>query len=822
MKKRLTAMLLLALCLCLGFAGAEQQPPAGKTEGSLDRYRLERLENTPIYLAGGAGLRYKPNGYEHVSLSLNGDENLTNLTVEYLSGPESLRAVILPLQDEWNDNKFCLTINGDGLTEAGDATFRLYAETETRWAEREITIQVRPYEGNPVETAKAYYEVPLETEIHTWDAVRSLYRSPAGYYGGAYAMKNGSIEHSDVKREDYEIVVYEGTFIAHQPGVYTLWTEMDVGLNASMILPVSILAGDVPYFLRAEADSVLPGDSAKIELIRVSEAAQAAEIHWSCEGGDASIDENGLLTVGDSAAGEITVRAGAEGMPEAQLTLRAAGYAGSLPRTEFSDETKRYLDELQSMTVYGQPEGWNSYDYFGLPVSLAGGEKAKTISIELIDGEDSAYSVSDYFHAVYFYYSNITFGGRDMKFVLIAEGAKHYAQETVTIRYGGTPALKLPAPPPRSVILPAGSSVTGADVTETEAPMTAALGVWSEKKKQVIFEQAKAQGKTGAGAFTLTDGVFTPLAEGSYEGVIAYRCGNLTYPQGIGVNLVFSDTLKKEDFALTLTADRAAAAAGQKIALTPVFANPDAVNKKAKNDGVTYTLTVNGEGAEGWCSIKDNTITVNKSLPGAAELLIRAESAYCPSELPQAELRIPLVPAAEALTAELTAETLYLADGMDTANIKAAAQPAEAIQTFSYSSSAPKVAAVDEDGTVHALSSGKAVITVKATDGSGRSAKVNVTVAAPVTGLTLESKSDTVSAGKSLTIKAVTEPEKPTDKTLEWSFDCPAEMEEYVTLKSGALTVKKGCPAGIVTVRARALGALPGADVAAELAVSVE
>ena len=41
-------------------------------------------------------------------------------------------------------------------------------------------------------------------------------------------------------------------------------------------------------------------------------------------------------------------------------------------------------------------------------------------------------------------------------------------------------------------------------------------------------------------------------------------------------------------------------------------------------------------------------------------------------------------------------------------------------------------------------------------------------------------------------------------------------------MKAGNLTVKKGCPAGVVTVRAKASGALPGTQIAGEMAVTVE
>lgn len=79
----------------------------------------------------------------------------------------------------------------------------------------------------------------------------------------------------------------------------------------------------------------------------------------------------------------------------------------------------------------------------------------------------------------------------------------------------------------------------------------------------------------------------------------------------------------------------------------------------------------------------------------------------------------------------------------DTYTIKAAVTPSNASnKKLSYSSSDKSVAKVSSKGTVTAVKAGKAVISVKTTDGSKKTAKLNVTVKAAA-------KSDTaVSSGK--------------------------------------------------------------------------
>ena len=128
-----------------------------------------------------------------------------------------------------------------------------------------------------------------------------------------------------------------------------------------------------------------------------------------------------------------------------------------------------------------------------------------------------------------------------------------------------------------------------------------------------------------------------------------------------------------------------------------------------------------------------------------------------------------------------------------------------------WSSSNSRVATVDEYGYVTAVSVGKATITAKANDGSGKKAGFTVRVINPASSLTLSSKAPVdsryVAFGKSIGIRAAVGDTygKPTLTDLNWSFTVwseygeDPELTQYLKSKklialnrSGTLTVKSG------------------------------
>ena len=135
--------------------------------------------------------------------------------------------------------------------------------------------------------------------------------------------------------------------------------------------------------------------------------------------------------------------------------------------------------------------------------------------------------------------------------------------------------------------------------------------------------------------------------------------------------------------------------------------------------------------------------------------------------------------------------TLSLKTG-ETSTLTATVFPAEATdRTVSWKSGNPSVATVDANGTVRAISVGKAVITATTTDG-GKTASCTVTVqqsTVAVTGVSLPS-SLTMNYKDSARLTATVEPADATNAAVRWSSSDSKIVE--VDANGNLTTHKKG------------------------------
>lgn len=101
-------------------------------------------------------------------------------------------------------------------------------------------------------------------------------------------------------------------------------------------------------------------------------------------------------------------------------------------------------------------------------------------------------------------------------------------------------------------------------------------------------------------------------------------------------------------------------------------------------------------------------------------------------------------------------------------NITATVSPSDATnKNVTWTSSDTKVATVDKNGSVKAISKGTATITCKTVAG-GKTATCKVTVVIPETGVTLNKTSTTIKKGRSKTITATVNPTIATNKKVTW------------------------------------------------------
>ena len=150
-----------------------------------------------------------------------------------------------------------------------------------------------------------------------------------------------------------------------------------------------------------------------------------------------------------------------------------------------------------------------------------------------------------------------------------------------------------------------------------------------------------------------------------------------------------------------------------------------------------------------------------------------------------ATLTVQAKPAPVSVTGvSLDKATLELYTG-DTATLTATVEPDNADnKDVTWKSNNESVATVDTSGKVTAVGAGTATITATAADGSEKYDTCTVTVTQPVTGVTLDKPSMTLTEGDSETLTATVEPSNATNKNVTWSSSDPS----VATVANGVVT----------------------------------
>ena len=141
---------------------------------------------------------------------------------------------------------------------------------------------------------------------------------------------------------------------------------------------------------------------------------------------------------------------------------------------------------------------------------------------------------------------------------------------------------------------------------------------------------------------------------------------------------------------------------------------------------------------------------------------------------------------------------LTLSEG-DFSSLSLVITPSNAsVQTVSWKSSSPTVATVSQSGRIDALAEGTTLITVTTEDG-GKTASCAVTVKAkviPVSGITLDKTSLSMTEGDEQTLSATVTPTNATDKSVKWS----SNNTSVATVSSSGVVTAKAAGSATITV----------------------
>lgn len=215
-------------------------------------------------------------------------------------------------------------------------------------------------------------------------------------------------------------------------------------------------------------------------------------------------------------------------------------------------------------------------------------------------------------------------------------------------------------------------------------------------------------------------------------------------------------------------------AAGKSITLKAVMMPADATEK-----GVVWSVDCDKSIA----SISQSGKLTTKKVSGITTITVTAVSKQ--NSAIRATHTVTIRPVTTGLAISAPRLTIDLAS--PTLQLTAKCIPEDASQQVAWSTSNKRIATVDANGLVTAKKVGKVTITAKATDGSGRSAKITLTVGSAVGTLEIRGAS-AVAQGKTITLNAVITPATATNQKVIWSVDCGkdiATIDRHGRLKAG-------------------------------------
>ena len=787
MKKKLLKMICAVLCIVLltgmmGTAAAAKKKSGGSIEASgieealADWYYVvdtvpEGLLNQkeePLFLYSSSG-----QGSE--------SEQPTICSADFQSGDAALKDAI---QFRIENTGTHIWVDNNCLKSPGEATFKLHLESDSYIFEKKYTLRVLDYNEYPmfeVINEHAVIEADLEDnwydktliemvmkvnaedirtklKIKPWN-YRSWYIKP--YLYDIELPKEA--EERNALTHDYVPYPFERIFktTLHDFGAYEVQAGYAEG-NVKLSLPVRISALGLTVNASGEAS---PGKTVKMS---VNGSTEGKKFTWSVEDDGAKIDEK---------TGDLTIDKNAEMGTGFKVTARTAEGDEISCMVYVNDGVLKGMDFGQAsgegFTV-GHPvgDGWYSDDF---------------------STQYNGYLIRDEYHGErgylvvdgrFYIMDDVIAGGyaedpekaREMLGTIGAENNKETRDvETEIFEIDGHPAL-----------LESYSNFNKDGSFNSHAgrmmyPRNNRLFIL-----RVFSVPDEGKGDTETLKVTMTD--------------LKVLASKVTYNENKAPL-----TAKNAEITVTAKGDPVGITAGKTQQFAVEFADKDQINKKAKNDGVVWSV-VNAETGEATtaATITDRgQLKIDKALDAIVPLEVKAVSVIYGTE---GIYRLDAMPVISTVTIE-PAELFFYA-GTDTAKmVKVTLDPPIEAKGISWTPNKEGIVEINDNGdgtvSIKPLAAGKINVDVK--EPGGKKAKLTVNVVDPVTALTLTAKG-AVKPGGSVTVSTTTEPKNPGNKTLEWSLNVGEDIA--VINDRGQIKISKEAPLGTkFTVTCKALGA---------------
>lgn len=240
-------------------------------------------------------------------------------------------------------------------------------------------------------------------------------------------------------------------------------------------------------------------------------------------------------------------------------------------------------------------------------------------------------------------------------------------------------------------------------------------------------------------------------------------------------------TVVQKVTGVTLNLQSLSMKTGEKQSLTAAVSPSDANNK-----AVTWATS------NAAVAIVDQSGNVTAAGPGSAFITATAgdgsgKAATCTVTVVQPVTAVSVTPGSSTLEIGKTVQ------------LSATVSPSNANnKTVAWTTSNAGVATVSQSGLVTAAGSGSAVITATAADGSGKAASCTVTVAQPVTAVSVTPGSSTLEIGKTVQLSASVSPSNASNKALTWT----TSNASVATVDQNGTVTAKGEGSVVITATA--------------------
>ncbi len=780
MKKGCLRFLCLVLCMMLVMGCTGGASAAGKKTKRLEISGLGDITDDWYYVTSTvpAGYLYQDKVVAYISTNDGSDdryEYADTCEITFKKGEEALKDALVARRED--DNHWYIFVDNSALTVAGQAVFHLKAESDAYLFERDFTINVLNWNEYPLLVAENEHPVidaKLGQVIKDEELMAYIGQlNTDEIFSKVLKLKTRSWMASDyfIPRSNYD-VEYTGQGLSRNYGgsiferrydtVIQNYGNYDIKLiynkgNIRAVFPLTISVRG--YSITAKG-SPTPGGSVKYS---VSGSVEGRTFTWSLEGEGATIDpESGEMTISPEApAGTVyTVTAIADNGDMISTRDYYPGAGSVFAGIQFSQTTA---------------EG------FGIPTPNGGYWRT---------------DVGGYYKNEIF----TSFGATSTGYSMIVDA--NYYEPSSPLHYAENPEV-------------------------ARAEIQKDLDGYTKKDPKAEQEIIDLDGHpVGLVSFSQTSwgteynvGCVIYLRNNRYLRVRAYTqvMGDQSVRIGLNDLKVLAYKITYDENEAPLSAAKAkftvngkdgmtSVSAGKNLQMEAAFENAELINKKEKNNGVSWSV-VNAETGE---VIPEATIAANgqlkvdKGLGAPVELLVKGVSTIFGTE---ASVKVTAVPVASKVTTE-PVELFFYVGTEDAQTVKVSLEPAT-VPPVGLTWTPVKAGIVEitevEDGmvSIKPLAAGKTDIAVK--EPGGKNAKLKVNVVAPVESVELKANGAAKAGGK-VKIVATLSPKDVGNKTVQWSVDVGEDVAKIDD--KGQLTIAKGVPSGTkITVTCTAVGA---------------